>query len=68
MPYLDCPGCRLTVYLPPAEASLEKCPRCSGRLGAVRTLFPSRPRSGGPTLGGRRRSTLDAVISTRPAR
>jgi hypothetical protein len=42
MPYPNCPGCRLTVYLPPAQAGLDKYPRCAARLGSVRSIFPSR--------------------------
>jgi hypothetical protein len=67
MPYLNCPGCRLTVYAAPTEDSLERCPRCSSALGAVRKLFPRtrRPRR----LPDRaRRSALDTVISARHGR
>jgi hypothetical protein len=27
MSYLNCRGCRLTVYAPPGQRSLESCPR-----------------------------------------
>jgi hypothetical protein len=67
MPYLNCPTCRLTVYVPPKQDSLEQRPRCSGRLGAVRKLFPSRARPGG-SKRRLRRSALDTLISTRRAR
>jgi hypothetical protein len=66
MPYLNCPGCRLTVYVPPTEDSLELCPRCSSALGAVRDLFPAR--RGRPAPGRLRRSALDTVISARRER
>jgi hypothetical protein len=66
MPYLNCPGCRLTVYVPPTEDSLELCPRCSGALGAVRDLFPARRGRRAPD--GLRRSALDTVISARRGR
>jgi hypothetical protein len=43
MPYLACPGCRLTVYNPPTVAEPEHCPRCGVRLAArARSLFASR--------------------------
>jgi hypothetical protein len=42
MPYLHCPGCRLTVYNPPPVAAPASCPRCHLRLGnAVPSLFES---------------------------
>jgi hypothetical protein len=63
MPYLNCPACRLTVYVPPAEDALDVCPRCSGRLGAVRKLFPGRF-----SRARARRSALDAVIRARRSR
>jgi hypothetical protein len=33
MPYLNCPNCRLTLYLRSAQPSSNPCPRCSARLG-----------------------------------
>ena len=40
MPYLDCPTCRLTVYVAPRLTPLDKCPRCgSKRLGEPGRLF-----------------------------
>lgn len=40
MPYLDCPSCRLTVYVAPTLAPVEKCPRCGRkRLGKPARLF-----------------------------
>jgi hypothetical protein len=67
MPYLNCPGCRLTVYAPPTGDSLELCPRCSEPLGAVRELFSGkRRRRRAPDRA--RRSALDTVISTRRER
>jgi hypothetical protein len=67
MPYLNCPGCRLTVYVPPTEDSLELCPRCSSALGAVRELFPA-TRSRRRVPDRPRRSALDTVISARRER
>jgi hypothetical protein len=40
MPYLDCPTCRLTVYVAPRLTPINKCPRCgSRRLGEPGRLF-----------------------------
>jgi len=40
MPYLDCPTCRVTVYVAPRLTPLEKCPRCGSRdLGDPGRLF-----------------------------
>jgi hypothetical protein len=57
MPYLNCPNCRLTLYVSSARRSPGTCPRCSAPLGTVRSLFasPLRP-------------ALDTVIATRRAR
>jgi hypothetical protein len=63
MPYLHCPGCRLTVYAAAAEDTPETCPRCSRRLGAVRRLFPADARAASPRLLLRRATRLDPVIS-----
>jgi hypothetical protein len=32
MPYLSCPGCRLTVYSAAARSTVDHCPRCEARL------------------------------------
>jgi hypothetical protein len=32
MPYLSCPGCRLTVYSAAARSTVDHCPRCDARL------------------------------------
>jgi len=32
MPYISCPGCRLTVYSAAAHSTVEHCPRCGERL------------------------------------
>jgi hypothetical protein len=40
MPYLDCPNCRLTVYVASSLQPLEKCPRCGRKpLGVPARLF-----------------------------
>jgi Zn-finger nucleic acid-binding protein len=40
MSYLDCPTCRLTVYVSPRLTPIDKCPRCgSRRLGEPSRLF-----------------------------
>jgi hypothetical protein len=32
MPYLSCPGCRLTVYSAAAHSTVEPCPCCGAGL------------------------------------
>jgi hypothetical protein len=42
MPYLNCPGCRLTIYSGPKAVPPRLCTRCGARLGGpVRSLFKS---------------------------
>lgn len=60
MPYLNCPGCRLTVYTAASWAQMDQCPRCGKRLGEPGRLFmhvKKLQRSVGNT-GGRGPTTL----------
>ena len=42
MPYLSCPGCRLSLYTAAVNATTERCPRCDTVLvKSPRQLFPS---------------------------
>jgi hypothetical protein len=63
MPYLNCPGCRLTIYSRPKEIPPRLCTRCGARLGGpVRSLFES-SRPGG--ISGSR--VLEALREQRTA-
>jgi uncharacterized paraquat-inducible protein A len=41
MAYLNCPTCRLTVYVPTLSVASDDCPRCRARLGKASRLFRS---------------------------
>jgi hypothetical protein len=63
MPYLNCPGCRLTIHSRPKAIPPRICTRCGARLaGPVRSLFES-SRPGG--ISGSR--VLEALRERRTA-
>jgi hypothetical protein len=42
MPYLSCPGCRLSLYTAAVNPTTERCPRCETELvKSPKQLFPS---------------------------
>lgn len=41
MPYLTCPGCRLSLYSAASHASVDSCPVCGSSLEGARKHFPS---------------------------
>jgi Zn-finger nucleic acid-binding protein len=42
MPYLSCPGCRLSLYTAAVNATTERCPRCDAWLvKSPKQLFPA---------------------------
>jgi anti-anti-sigma regulatory factor len=47
MPYLNCPGCGLTIYSAARHATSDECPRCAAPLRAVRRP----PRLEAPNVG-----------------
>jgi hypothetical protein len=63
MPYLNCPGCRLTIYSGRKAIPPRLCTRCGARLGGpVRSLFKSTGPSG---ISGSR--VLEALRERRTA-
>jgi hypothetical protein len=63
MPYLSCPGCRLSLYTAAVNATTERCPRCDTQLvKSPRQLFPS-ARLAGSRLETARDSEEDRRVS-----
>jgi anti-sigma regulatory factor (Ser/Thr protein kinase) len=66
MPYLECPGCRSSLYTAASHSSIaETCPVCGASLGGATKRFPTGP--GARTLTREFPSSPHAVPSARHA-